>query len=244
VTIFYCLNFETSLFVTSYDLHGHSGGIRTRLHTGVHTCDIVKAKVILRPTVSRPVYLGRKHPSRAYDQIFIIVRQLRVSLYGALSLTRGRATYLSPFYDFEENRILVTTSNNSVIILCLSVVAETCLATCYPPTVWFSHKLIRCRGYVFSKMLSSNGLFWLHASGIQTSCHNTVIMSMNWKGHWMKWLRTVSRNYCNMCSPMKGLTNIMKHIVQINVPWLRFSPSTTQMQVLEARYKFGRRRLV
>jgi hypothetical protein len=26
-TIFYCLTFETSLFVASYDLQGHGGGI-------------------------------------------------------------------------------------------------------------------------------------------------------------------------------------------------------------------------
>jgi hypothetical protein len=35
-TIFYCLRFETSLFVASYDSQGHGGGIRPRLHTGRH----------------------------------------------------------------------------------------------------------------------------------------------------------------------------------------------------------------
>jgi hypothetical protein len=34
VTIIYCLRFETSLFVSSYDSQGYGGGIRPRLHTG------------------------------------------------------------------------------------------------------------------------------------------------------------------------------------------------------------------
>jgi hypothetical protein len=32
-TIFYCLRFETSLFVASYESLGYGGGIRPRLHT-------------------------------------------------------------------------------------------------------------------------------------------------------------------------------------------------------------------
>jgi hypothetical protein len=50
--------------------------------------------LMLRPTVSRPVCLGIKHPSGAYDQIFITVGQLRVSWCGTLSLTRGRVCRL------------------------------------------------------------------------------------------------------------------------------------------------------
>jgi hypothetical protein len=50
--------------------------------------------LMLRPTVSWPVCLGIKHLSGAYDQIFITVRQLRISWCGVLSLTRGQVCRL------------------------------------------------------------------------------------------------------------------------------------------------------
>jgi hypothetical protein len=41
LTIFYCLRFETSLFVASYYSQGYGGGIRTRLHTGTNELSLL-----------------------------------------------------------------------------------------------------------------------------------------------------------------------------------------------------------
>jgi hypothetical protein len=54
----------------------------------------VESSLTLRPTVRRPVCLGIKHSSGAYDQTFITVRQLRVCWCGAFSLTRRRVCRL------------------------------------------------------------------------------------------------------------------------------------------------------
>jgi hypothetical protein len=49
---------------------------------------------MLRPTVSRPIYLGVKPQAGAQDQLFVALRQLRACRCGASSLTRGRVCRL------------------------------------------------------------------------------------------------------------------------------------------------------
>jgi hypothetical protein len=68
---------------------GSSLIIRGELHTSR-----LSLSLMLRPSLSRPVFLGVKYPSGAKDQIFITVRQLQVCWCGAPCRTRGRVCNL------------------------------------------------------------------------------------------------------------------------------------------------------
>jgi hypothetical protein len=56
----------------------------------LHKLNSVKIKVMLWHTVIRSFFVSVWHPSGAHDQIFITVRQLRVSWCGVTSLMRGQ----------------------------------------------------------------------------------------------------------------------------------------------------------
>jgi hypothetical protein len=91
--IFYCCIYDTKTITTLSRLtHQLLNCLERRLPD--ESSRKVEVKVLLRPTVSRPVCLGVKHPSGPYDQIFITIRQLRVFWCGALSLTRERVCRL------------------------------------------------------------------------------------------------------------------------------------------------------
>jgi hypothetical protein len=81
--------------------------------------------------VSRPAYLGVKHPSGDYDQIFITVRQLWVCWRGALSLTRGRCCRLQWLVALASAVILGSESPGTRDLILLSQIRDFILDSSY-----------------------------------------------------------------------------------------------------------------
>jgi hypothetical protein len=69
-------------------------GSRATVMSGRTNRVLSKSKLCYDRRFSRPVCLGIKHPSGAYDQIFVTLRHLQACWSGALSLTRGRVCRL------------------------------------------------------------------------------------------------------------------------------------------------------
>jgi hypothetical protein len=89
VAKFSCLRFETSLFVASYDLQGHGGGIRPRLHMGVVMGQSQSQGYIMTDGQSASLSLCQA-PNWGLRPDFHCCQTVAGLLMWALSLTRGR----------------------------------------------------------------------------------------------------------------------------------------------------------
>jgi hypothetical protein len=97
VAISYCLRFETSLFVASYDSQGHGGGIQSRLTHG----EAFHLNEYYVTTDGLPASLSwNKAPIWGLRSDLYYFWQLRVCWFGAPSLTRGRVCRLQFLLDF------------------------------------------------------------------------------------------------------------------------------------------------
>jgi hypothetical protein len=91
-TIFYCLRFETSLFVASYDSQSRGGGIRPRLHMGLFRL-LRQSSLSYKPSVrQRKTHLAsllRKH--RVYRRCWATLPKVVYCCVATTTLRLGSA---------------------------------------------------------------------------------------------------------------------------------------------------------
>jgi hypothetical protein len=138
----------------------------------------VESSLVLRPTVSRPVCLGIKHPSGAYDQTFMTVRQLRVCWCGALSLTRGRVCRLQLLLVLASAVILWSESHGTRDHILLSQI----------------------RDFPFRGLLRLAGIRWRYSTPPPHTCEwITALIMISRRLEYMSPFQTVPLLFCVIC---------------------------------------------
>jgi hypothetical protein len=153
--------------------------------TTAHSRMRLRLSLILRPTVSRPVSLGIKHPSEAYDQIFITVRELWFCWCGTLSMTSGRVSSLQLLQALASAVILGSESRG----ICNHIL------------------LSQIRDFPFRRLLPLAGLWWRYSTppphGNHSRMNRTISFIISRRTEYMSPCLTVPLLFClyheNVC---------------------------------------------